>query len=154
MSPITTPLTQEQLQRLASGSEPVAEHVIDLFSVLQEGDEESRAWASDALQTLEVLPLALAEQVAEKCHSPQAAVAAWGCKLLTKLGNASTAYQSAIVSCLNDHPVLSTRQQAALSLASIPALDSAAKDALRRAAESDDPRLKRLATSALASAEA
>lgn len=153
MSSSTSALTLEQLQRLASGSEPVTEHVIDLLGAMQSSEEESRAWASDALQTLEVLPCELADQVAERCGSPNAAVAAWACKLLTKLGSDATNYQSAIVACLNDHPVLSTRQQAALALASVPALGSAAIDALRRAAESDDPRLKRLASSALASTE-
>ncbi len=153
MIPNATALTLEQLQKLASGSEPVTEHVIELLGAMQYSDEESRAWASDALQTLEVLPAALADQVAEECLSPHAAVAACACKLLTKLGGGATNYQSAIVACLNDHPVLSTRQQAALALASVPALGSAAIDALRRAADSDDPRLKRLASSALASAD-
>jgi len=153
MDSITTALSLEQLQRLASGSESVSEHVIDLLGAMQSSDEESRAWASDALETLEVLPLASADQVAERCSSPHAAVAAWACILLTKLGSDATKYQSAIVACLNDHPVISTRQQAALALASVPDLGSAALDALRQAADSDDPRLKRLAASALASGE-
>lgn len=153
MSSITTALTLEQLQRLASGSEPAAEHVIDLLGAMQSSDEESRAWASDALETVEVLPPALADQVAQRCGSSHAAVAAWACILLTKLESDASKYQSAIVACLNEHPLLSTRQQAALALASVPNLGSAAIDALRRAADSDDPRLKRLACSALESAE-
>lgn len=147
-------MTLEQIKKLATESEAVTGHVIELLVALQDSDEETRAWASDALQTLEVLPRELADQVAKSCLSPHAPVAAWACKLLTKLGSEATNYQSAIVACLNEHPVLSTRQQAALALASVPELGSVAIEALRRAADSDDPRLKRLATNALTSVEA
>ena len=150
MTSPTSALSLQQLQKLAIGSESVDGYVLELLASLESNEEESRAWASDALEKLQVLPRGLADSVAAKCLSPHPPVAAWACKLLAKLESDATDYQAAIVACLDGHPQLSVRQQAALALASIPNLDSASIEALRRAADSHDPRLKRLATAALA----
>ncbi len=142
-------LSLPQLQDVVAGKEPVAEHVLDLLQTLQDSEEETRAWASDALQTLELLPAELAPTVATYCLNVHPPVAAWACKLLATLGSGAAEFQSAIVGCLNDHPSVSTKQQAALSLAEIPGLSQASLDALKIASSSSDPRLQRLATTAL-----
>ncbi len=122
---------------------------------MSDPDEETRAWASDVLQRVEVLPRGLADDVAARCLDPQPAVAAWACTLLAKLDSDVSRYQNYIVACLNTHPSVSTRQQAALALSEIAAAQPATLDpdtlkSLQRAAEGDDPRLKRLAVTALA----
>ncbi len=142
-------LSLPQLQDMVAGKEPVAEHALDLLQTLQDSAEETRAWASDALQTLELLPAALAPTVATYCLNEHPPVASWACKLLATMGSGAADFQAAIVGCLNDHPSVSAKQQAALTLADIPGLSNAAIDALKNASTSSDPRLQRLATNAL-----
>ncbi len=149
----TQALSLEKLRRLATGDESAENYVLELLGSMQDADEEVRSWASDALQTVEVLPTELAESVAELCLQPCAAVAAAACRMLPKLGDPATQYQAALVACLKQHSEITARQQAALSLSSIPELTTESLDALRQAAESQDPRLKRLATAALESSK-
>lgn len=150
MSTPASGLSLEQLQRLASGDEPLEGQMLNLLVTMGDSEEETRAWASDVLQTVEVLPRELADSIAAKCLDPQPAVAAWACTLLSKLESDAHKYQAHIVACLNTHPSVSTRQQAALALGSVGGLEPATVESLRRAAQSDDPRLKRLASNALA----
>lgn len=151
-------LSLEQLQQLASGGEPPEGQLLNLLVTMSDDEEETRAWASDVLQTVEVLPRSLADSVSDRCLDPHPPVAAWACTLLGKLESDAHKYQSHIVACLNTHPSVSTRQQAALALSSIAerepgTLDEATLESLRHATASDDPRLKRLATQALAAHE-
>ena len=150
----TEVLTLEKLRRLAAGDEPAETHVMELLESMRSQDEEVRAWTSDALQTVEVLPKELARNVADMCLQPSAAVSAAACRLLVKLGDEATQYQAAIVACLTQHPEITARQQAALALSSVAGLTPETLAALREAAESPDPRLKRLASNALNQAEA
>lgn len=154
-TPPAARLSLAQLQQLASGEEPPIEQILNLLVTMGDSDEETRAWASDVLQSVEVLPRGLADDVAAYCLDPHPAVAAWACTLLGKLERDANQYQSHIVACLNAHPSISTRQQAALALNAVAelqptTLEPETVEALQRAAQSDDPRLKRLATGALA----
>lgn len=142
-------LSLEQLRRLAAGDEPADRYVLSLLQNMESADEELRAWTSDALHSVAVLPSDLAAAVAEKCRHSQAAVAAAACGLLAKLGPSAAEYQASIVFCLSQHPKISARQQAALALASIQDLSPATVAALHTASESSDPRLQRLAQAAL-----
>lgn len=142
-------LSLEKLRRLAAGDEPAEAHVLELLESMRSEDEEVRAWASDALHTLESLPKTLAHSVADMCLQPNAAVSAAACRMLLKLGDEATQYQTAIVACLTQHKEITARQQAALALSSVDGLTTESLDALRAAANSADPRLKRLATNAL-----
>lgn len=158
MSTPPTALTLEQLQQLASAGAPPDGQILNLLITMSDSQEETRAWASDVLQSVEVLPRGLADSVAAKCLDPHPPVAAWACTLLGKLESDAAKHQSNIAACLNTHPSISTRQQAALALGSIAAhepigLESATLESLRRAAASDDARLKRLAAAALAAHE-
>ncbi len=145
----TSTLSLEQLQRVAAGEESADKHVLELLESLNDGDEEVRAWASDALQTIETLPTEWASGVAEKCLDGSAPVAAAACRLLTKLAESASQHQAAIANCLRTHAEISARQQAALALGSIPELSTESLEALKQASESPDPRLKRLAIVAL-----
>lgn len=158
MSTQPAPLSLEELKQIALGAELPDGQILNLLVTMGDSEEETRAWASDVLQTVEVLPRSLADSVSDKCLDPHPAVAAWACTLLGKLESDAHKYQSDIVACLNTHPSVSTRQQAALALSSIAErepgiLDEATLESLRHAAASDDPRLKRLATQALTAHE-
>lgn len=138
------------LQQLAAADGSAEKLVVELLTTLQDSDQEIRAWACDALQTIEVPPSESAACLAEFCKDSHVAVVAWACKLLARLGAGATEYQFAIADVLDTHPEISARQQAALSLSAIPGLNPESLAALERAAASDDPRLKRIATVGLA----
>jgi hypothetical protein len=145
---LSQPLSLEKMQRLAAGDEAAELYVLDLLTSLQAADEEIRAGAADALQTIEHLPSEWAS-VSEYCTHTNPVVAAAACRLVSKLGEQATRFQAAVVGCLTQHPEISARQQAALWLGSLPQLSSESRMALERAALSEDPRLKRLAQAAL-----
>jgi hypothetical protein len=148
------PLSLEKMQRLAAGDEAAEVYVLELLTNLQAADEEIRAGAADALQTIEHLPSEWASQVSEYCVHSKPAVAAAACRLVSKLGEIATTYQAAVVDCLTQHADVSARQQAALALGSIPQLSPESCLALEQAALSEDPRLKRLAQAALSKCSA
>ncbi len=139
----------EQLRKLASSPKQASEQVLPLLATLESDDEELRAWACDALQVIESLPVELAPQLAALCRHPQAPVALWSSKLMVRLGKAAAEYQSALAHSLANHPDLYVRQEAAAALGKIDGLHDDTKDMLRAAAASDDPRLSRLASEAL-----
>lgn len=143
-----------QLKQLAHGDADARLHVLSLLSKLDATDEEERAWANDALQTIEATPAELAAEIAHQCQNSVPAIAAWACKLVAKLGPESTNYQNFITECLTGHTDLHARQIAALALAQVPQLSASTLVALERAATSDDPRLSRLASTALEKAKA
>jgi len=151
---LSQPLSLEKMQRLAAGDEAAESYVLDLLSSLQAADEEIRAGAADALQSIAHLPSEWASQVSQCCGHTNPAVAAAACRLVSKLGEQATPFQAAVVECLTQHPDISARQQAALWLGSIPQLSPESRMALERAALSDDPRLKRLAQTALSKCSA
>jgi HEAT repeat protein len=143
----------DRLRHMAAGDEVVGPHIVDLIALLGQSDEEVRAWVSDVLQTVEQAPPEIAQALVGFCESKHPPVAAWACKLIATLGPAATPLQHAIVKVLDQHAELTVRQQAAQSLSQVPGLSEATIAALKRAAESSDPRLRRLATQTLESAE-
>lgn len=143
----------EELRRIASTPGEAGKFVIALLATLEDDDEEVRAWASDALQSIDSPPREHALMIAESCGNKQSAVAAWACKLIAKLHDVGE-HQAAIARALNQHPSISTRQEAAAALGRIGNLNAASLESLRKASTSTDPRLKRLAEEALAAAAA
>ena len=79
-------LTIEHLRALATGQEPVEPYLFDVLAAMQMGDEESRAWASDALERVRNLSPEAAPALAELCHNDEPSVVGWACRLLAKLG--------------------------------------------------------------------
>ena len=139
----------ERLQEIAGDPSLAAKSIRLLLNAMRSEDEEIRAWASDGLQQIEQPDPALASELAELCDSTMAPIAGWACKLLSRLGEQATDYQSAVTHTLGTHPEITVRQEAALALGAIPQLDAASIAALRQAAKSTDARLSRLATQAL-----
>lgn len=145
----------DDLRQIASDPNLASCQVLDLLEVIRsEEEEELCALASDALQTIEVTPELYSAPMAKLCTDPHEAVAAWSCKLSSRLDKCTDEHQAAITKTLVKHPSTYARQQAALALGNLTTLKSESIEALQTAANSDDPRLSRLAKQTLASAQA
>lgn len=139
----------ETVQDLTRNAGRVSEYIESLLVTLQSADEELQAWCHDALRLVETTPIELGDTLAEYCLHDRAPVAAWGCKLLSRIPGAQDIYQDKIVTALREHADMGVRQQAASALASFPKLTDAAIESLQAAAHSGDPRLERLAAATL-----
>ena len=80
---------------------------------------------------------------------PSADVAYWAATLIGRLGSNGAAAVPALIGALENSAHQNVRQRVARALGKIGPGAVAAKDALQRAAEGDDPRLARLAERAL-----
>ncbi len=79
-----------------------------------------------------------------------ALVVSWTCKLLTRMEQSASSAQPHLVEILMNHSDQLVREEAARALGVQAELSSAARSALEQAATDGGPRLKRLATAALA----
>lgn len=143
-------LTLEEVRALASNPPQAELSVVQLLETLASlPDEELSAWTSDALQSIESLSDEQAELVAGFCMHAAAPVAGWSCKLLSKATDDPAEYQDLISDVLSRHAETSVKQQAAAALGRVADLTKKSMQVLKQAAESDDPRLSRLASVAI-----
>jgi len=143
-------LPLERLKELASDSAAATQQLIAVLLTMLDENEEVRAWASDTLSNVEQPPSDVGPQLAELTRHVNAPLAGWACKLLGKMGEPATRFQSSLATALAQHAEKSVRQMAALALKSIPNLTQETMAALKNAASDADPRLSRLAADALA----
>ena len=141
-------LTLEQLKSLADQPTQVLIHVKEILLALASTDEEVRAWAADCLQLIEVLPETETAQVAGMLDHASEYVVTWACKSLSK-SSVIDGYQNELVLVLNGHPNTGVKQAAAAAIAMVGRAEQSTLDSLAKAAESNDPRLQRLAKEAL-----
>jgi HEAT repeats len=141
-------LPLERLKALAAHPGQARQQTIAILLTMLSDDEEVRAWASDALGEIEEVPVETATQLAELTRHVNPPLAGWACKLIGKLPEPSN-HQSALAIALTQHPSISVRQLAALTLGSVHDLSQDTKAALQIAAANSDPRLSRLAKEAL-----
>ena len=139
----------ERLKELVADQVEANKQLIAVLLTLLDENEEVRAWASDVLTSVEEPSVEWAPQIAELTRHVNAPVAGWACKLLGRLGNDATRYQSSLANAVRQHPEKSVRQLAALALKSVPTLTQDTVLALKAAASDADPRLSRLASDAL-----
>ena len=139
----------ERLKELVADQVEANKQLIAVLLTMLDENEEVRAWASDVLTSVEEPSVEWAPQIAELTRHVNAPVAGWACKLLGRLGNDATRYQSSLANAVRQHPEQSVRQLAALALKSVPTLTQDTVLALKAAASDADPRLSRLATDAL-----
>ena len=139
----------ERLKELVADQVEANKQLIAVLLTMLDENEEVRAWASDVLTSVEEPSVEWAPQIAELTRHVNAPVAGWACKLLGRLGNDATRYQSSLANAVRQHPEKSVRQLAALALKSVPTLTQDTVLALKAAASDADPRLSRLATDAL-----
>lgn len=143
-------LSLERLKELASDPEAANQQLIAVLLTMLDENEEVRAWASDTLSSVDQPASDVGPQLAELTRHVNAPVAGWACKLLGKLGESATRFQSSLAAALTQHGEKSVRQLAALALKSVPNLKPETISALQSAASDADPRLSRLAADALA----
>jgi len=139
----------ERLKELMTDPAATNQQLVAVLLTMLDEQEEVRAWASDVLESVEEPAVGWAPQLAELTRHVNAPVAGWACKLLGKMGDQASGYQTALARALAQHAAISVRQLAALALKSIPNLSQETVLALHTAASDADPRLSRLATDAL-----
>ncbi|MEZ6134092.1 MAG: HEAT repeat domain-containing protein [Pirellulaceae bacterium] len=143
-------LPLETLKQIVSDPEQVQRQLMAVLRTLRSEDEEQRAWASDCLQQVAEPPLEFGAELAALCMDDCEPLADWACRLLGRIGGNASPWQNHLAEALREHPAMVVRQSAAAALGKIPELSVATREALCRAANSSDPRLKRLATQSLA----
>ena len=141
-------LALEQLKSLADQPTQVLIHIKEILLALASTDEEVRAWAADCLQLIEVLPETETAQVAGMLDHSSEYVVTWACKSLSK-SSVIDGYQNELSQVLNGHPNIGVKQAAAAAIAMVGRAEQSTLDSLAKAAESNDPRLQRLAKEAL-----
>jgi len=139
----------ERLKELVADPVEANKQLIAVLLTMLDDNEEVRAWASDVLSSVEEPSSDWAPQLAELSRHVSAPVAGWSCKLLGRLGEDATRYQSSLTQALSQHPEKAVRQLAALALKSVANLSKETIVALKVAASDADPRLSRLAAEAL-----
>jgi HEAT repeat protein len=139
----------KRLKELVTDQSEANKQLIAVLLTMLDEDEEVRAWASDVLSNVEAPSSEWGPQLAELTRHVSPPVAGWACKLLGRLGDEATRYQSSLAQALSKHAEKSVQQLAALALKSVPNLSKDTIAALKAAASDADPRLSRLATDAL-----
>ncbi len=135
-------------EQLCQAGPDAAWAAVDL--VVASGDEPLvREWAVEALEMLGPPPVEAQPQLTELVDSSMPLQAYWAVTLLGRLGALAKSSQPALVSVLTTSPDPATRERAAWALGEIGASSNDARAALEKAAKSGEPRLARLATTAL-----
>ena len=138
-----------RLRELVDDPAEANKQLIAVLLTMLDEDEEVRTWASDVLSNVEEPSVEWAPQLAELTRHVHAPLAGWACKLLGRLGDNASRYQSSLAQALSKHAEKSVQQLAALALQSVPNLSPETIEALKAAASDADPRLSRLAAEAL-----
>lgn len=116
------------------------------------GDEPTvQTWSVAALEDLGPPPIDAVDRLIDLLSSEDSLVVYWSATLLGRIGPQATSAQSALAHVLTSAPDKSAQQRAAWALEKIGVTADSAITSLKQAASSSDPRLARLATSALAS---
>jgi HEAT repeat protein len=137
----------ERLARMGDAARPAA---VALVRASGDSAASVRDWAAVALEELgppeanDIAPLAAL------AGNPQADIAYWAVTLLGRSSGEAASVADTIAGTLADHPAGEVRQRAAWALGRIGAGTARVAAALRRACDSSDPRLARLAKQALA----
>lgn len=112
-------------------------------------DEAVSAWAVAALEELGPPPAELLEPLTNLASTSAAPAAYWAVTLLGRLGPAAIKSEQALAALLQDSQDAVVQERAAWALGAIGAKSAATIAALTRAAQSQTPRLARLAKASL-----
>ncbi len=125
---------------------------ITLVEAAGDLDEQVRAFAADALETLGSPRLTdLPGLVRLLNESVDGEVSYWAATLLGRIGPAAYPATEVLAQTLKHSPYLPVRERAVWALGRIGPRAQSASQALREASEKGPPRLRRLATAALES---
>ena len=135
----------ESLSQMGQDAAPAAVELVNACA-----DQETvRQWAVAALEDLGPPPIDSIQDLTKLVSSSDALAAYWAITLLGRAEEAATACQDELSAALNDSSAPSVRERAAWALGKIRASSPAATATLENAANSDQPRLARLAKNAL-----
>ncbi len=113
------------------------------------GDDEAvRTWAVAALEEMGPPPLESLAELEKLAASEDELVAVWAVTLIGRLESDAADAESLLVRLLEESESLAVRQKAAWALGQLNASSDAAVAALKRASQSEDKRLARLAADA------
>lgn len=125
--------------------------VVSLVLACGDSDESVRQWASAAMEELGPPVPGNASALANLLQNESADVAYWAATLLGRLQAKAANAVAPLAQALAGHSAPAVRQRAAWALGQIGVAAKAARSALLRASQASDPRLARLASTALQS---
>lgn len=137
----------ESLSQLGHAARPAA---VALAQAVRTENETARAWVVAALEEVGPPSEEQLDALARLLHDSSPDVGYWAVTLLGRAGAAAAGVVDEIVEMLRNSPELATRERAAWALGKIGPPATLAVPALHLAAASDEPRLSRVAKSALA----
>lgn len=141
----------EALARMGEEARPAA---IPLVRSTGDESESVREWAVAALEELGPPDAADCEPLAELANDDNPDVAYWAVTLLGRLQSQASSVAESLARIVSASPHLNVQQRAAWALGQIRCDSPRVREALQQAANSDDPRLARLAGQALTQIEA
>ncbi len=146
-------LSIEQLRLLTSDPAKASDAVLSVLATLKSDDEETRAWASDVLETIDSLDRTTADELARLTQHTCITIASWSCRLLPLCAKHMDV-QPSLIAALESSRDVGIRQQAALSLGKLTDLSDRSRVALDGATRAEDPRLSRIAKQILGQSNA
>ncbi|QDV21964.1 hypothetical protein [Aureliella helgolandensis] len=149
-----SPLAIEQIRSLVNDPQEAGLRTLDLLACLNDSEMELRGWACDALEVIQQIPEEIVPELLLACSHKNAGISEYSCTLLARRANSCDAAQQAAIqqtlrTTLQTHSETAARQAAAAALGKLPTLDQESRSALQQATTSTDPRLSRLARTAL-----
>jgi HEAT repeat protein len=124
--------------------------VVPLVRGTGDADESVREWSASALEELGPPDAGDRDALASLLRAPEADVGYWAATLLGRLRAEAAPTVPALTEAVRESPHMTVQQRAAWALGEIGPPAAGAIPDLDAAAESDDPRLSRLARRALA----
>jgi HEAT repeat protein len=125
------------------------EAIIPLIHAASDQDDEVQQWAASALEDMGRPDEAIADPLGMILDDPDPNRVYWAATLLGRLGERAAAFADRLGEVVGSDRPVAARQRAAWALEKIGPAAQAALPHLRRAAESDDPRLVHLAHDAI-----
>jgi HEAT repeat protein len=122
-----------------------------LIGASSDPDETVREWVVSALEGMDGPDAGSVEQLRGMLNSSEENVAYWAATLLGRLGEVAAQASANLGDLVSGDSPIAVRQRAAWALGQIGPAAKCALVPLRRAVESDDPRLARLARTAMQS---
>jgi HEAT repeat protein len=136
-------------EQLCRAGEAAADAAVPLVRACGDPEPQVRDWAVAALEELGAPPVNALDELMELAASNHPLVAYWAITLLGRSGQAAAAAVRMLAERLGPASDPAVAQRAAWALGKIGPAAASAAGSLRTAADSDDPRLARLAQEAL-----
>lgn len=151
-------LKSDDVEARRSAAEKITQHggdlravSIELIEACTDTDEEVREWVVAALEELDTPSENDLSDLAELLSDDSDDIGYWAATLIGRLRKAALPAVPALITTLGEAKGLATQQRAAWALGKIGRKADAALPALKKATQSDNSRLSRLAAKAIES---